>query len=129
MIKIRLARLPSSLQDFSSITLLEDKINALDSKIKSSLIQGKVIGSIAVVWCGNQLRFSRIAECSLQKFEALEVDFCEAVEIQRVLRTLEDHILQIVATDHDDKIFLIMTWDFNNNLEITMYQRDVTRDN
>lgn len=122
VVKIRLARLPKSLQDFSSIALLEDKIKALDSKIKNNLIQGKVIGSIAVVWCGNQLKFSKIDKCRLQKFENLEVEFSDAVEIQRVLRTLQDHILQIVATDQDEKIFIVMTWDFNDNLEITMYQ-------
>jgi hypothetical protein len=89
---------------------------------------GKVIGNLAVVWCGNQQKFSKIAKCRLQKFEPLEVEFSEGVEIQRVLRTLEDHILQIVATDHEEKIFIIMTWDFNDNRELTMFQTTAERE-
>mgnify|MGYP006978337735 CR=1 FL=1 len=93
MIKIRQQRLPKNLQDNSSIKLIEDKIHAIEYKIKHNLITGKVIGNIAVVYCSNQLKYSRISKCRLQKFEQLEVDFDKSVEIQRVLRTLSDNIL------------------------------------
>jgi hypothetical protein len=78
------------LQDFSSISLIEDKIKAIDKKIKNGLIIGKVIGNIATVWCGNELKYAKISKCRLHKFEKLEVDFEGTTEIQRVLRTLND---------------------------------------
>jgi hypothetical protein len=84
---------------------------------------------MAAVWCGNQLKYSRINKCRLHKFEQLDVDFNKNVEINRVLRTLSGEIHQIVATDHDEKIFIVMTWDFEKNLELTMYQTPVTREN
>jgi hypothetical protein len=83
---------------------------------------------MAVIWCGNELKFAKINKCRLYKFEPLDVQFAKNTEIQRVLRTLNEHMLQIVATMHEEKIFVVMTWDFENNVEVTMYQTAVGRE-
>ena len=121
-IKIKQDRLPEIEHDYSKIHLLNQQVKAIDRKIEYNLINAKVYQNLVVVWCGHLLKYAKINKGQLEKFKDLEVDFAPSVDIQRVIATLQEDTLQIIAEDHEGDYFLNMTWDFRRNMELTMTQ-------
>jgi hypothetical protein len=80
---------------------------------------------MAVVWCGNLVKYAKIIDGKLQIFQDLEVDLEGTVEIQRIIATLQSDTLQIIAKDHAGGFMITMTWDFTNNMELSMFQQDI----
>jgi hypothetical protein len=57
---------------------------------------------------------------SSNEFTDLHIDFDETVEIAKILPTKLDKVLQIVAKDNKQNIFIILTWDFVKNIEVSV---------
>ena len=61
-------------------------------------------------------------------FKDANINFNNNVEIFNVRTTCQPHIIQIIAKDNTDNILIILTWDFKDNTEISMYQQNCTSD-
>lgn len=52
------------------------------------------------------------------------IDFNEDTEFLAFLETQKVFFIQILAHDKKNNIFMIITWDFNKNIEESMFQVD-----
>lgn len=56
-------------------------------------------------------------------FMDLNIDFDKSVEISKIWSTQVDKVLQIIARDNEKNIFMIITWNFVKNIEVSMLQQ------
>jgi len=47
------------------------------------------------------------------------INFSDFTEITRVLDTAYPDIYQVVAKDHEINVFIVLTWDFKKNMEVS----------
>ena len=47
----------------------------------------------------------------------MRVKFSKNVEILNIIETAVQNHLQIIAFDHEQSIYFILTWNFNSNVE------------
>ena len=92
--------------------------------------------SLLVVYGGRYLKFGRLVpapkkarkaskdsmDLVLEKVEGgglqdARLHFTAEVEIVNLLETLNRNWLQITAYDHGNKIYSVITWDFDQNME------------
>ena len=59
---------------------------------------------------------------SVNIFTDAAINFSKTVEINKIWSTVAPGILTIVAVDNEKKIMILVTWDFNNNTEYSMFQ-------
>jgi hypothetical protein len=113
--------------------LIEDLIT-LESK-KSDFFNAKVCcDNLLLVHCGNYVKFGKLVSNPKKKKSGGELDlilekvddnlmtdigcyFDKNVEVIKVIETINKNWLQIVSKDHENDIFSILTWDFDNNME------------
>ena len=55
-------------------------------------------------------------------FEDMDLDFAETVEVIKVCETTTKNVLQVVTVDHSDGTFTILTWNFDDNVQMNIYQ-------
>jgi hypothetical protein len=48
----------------------------------------------------------------------MNLHFSGSIEVLKIAETAQKNVLQVVAIDHDDGIFTILTWNFDENVEI-----------
>ena len=87
-----------------------------------------------LAWCGNCLQYS-FFECSkssqakkVDDFKKIDIRFSDPTEIIRVLDTAHPNIYQIIAIEHEINVFIVLTWDFLNNIEVHQYQTEMSMD-
>ena len=68
-----------------------------------------------------QAQMKDASNCS-EVFKNMNVDFDKEVEIIKIWPTRVESHLQIIAKDHDAKVVIVLTWDFVQNMEATMFQ-------
>ena len=92
--------------------------------------------SLLVVFAGRHLKFGKLVaapkkarkaskdtmELGLEKVGAgalqdARLHFTAGVEILNLLETVNRNWLQIVAYDHSNKIYSVITWNFDQNME------------
>ena len=54
----------------------------------------------------------------IKDLKHVDVAFSNLTEIFRVFDTAYPNIYQIIAKDHEINVFIILTWDFKNNVEV-----------
>ena len=47
-----------------------------------------------------------------------DISFSDFTEIVRVLDTANPQVFQIIAKDHEINVFIVLTWDFKNDMEV-----------
>jgi hypothetical protein len=52
----------------------------------------------------------------------MNVEFSKSIQIIKIVETTRENILQIEAFDHEEKILSVITWDFDNNVEVNLKQ-------
>jgi len=50
----------------------------------------------------------------------MNVEFSKSIEVVKIVETMRKNVLQIEAFDHEEKILSIITWDFDQNIEINL---------
>jgi hypothetical protein len=114
--------------------LIED-LTKLECK-KSDYVYAKVYDeNILVVYCGNYVKFGKLIPNPLKKKKSggeldlvlekiggnlmtdMHAHFDKSVEVIKVIETIKHNWLQLITKDHENGIFTILTWDFDNNME------------
>jgi hypothetical protein len=54
----------------------------------------------------------------------MSVTFGDNVEVIKLIETATKNCLQIVAVDNSNGIFTILTWDFDQNIEVCLLQTE-----
>lgn len=106
----------------------------LESK-KSDYVYAKVYcDNLLLVYCGNYVKFGKLVpnpkksksgvtlDLILEKVDDnlmtdMDAFFDKSVEVIKVIETINKNWLQIVSKDHENDIYSILTWDFDNNME------------
>ena len=78
-----------------------------------------------IAWCGNNLLYSFFEIDSgddkdylIDNLKEIDIGFSDYTEIVRVLDTFRPEVYQIIAKDHENHIFIVLTWDFEKNMEV-----------
>ena len=121
-------RLPTTFQNNDVINNLVREIDALDLR-RQHIVSCNLFGELLVVQCGRFIKFcpldpSMFAEQinSSNEFKDIAIDFDESIEIAKIWDTKLPNVLQIVAKDNKQNIFMVLTWDFDKNIEYSVLQ-------
>ena len=57
----------------------------------------------------------------MSSFKDIGIVFGPDVEIQRVINTCDENIIQIVAKDFNSSTLIIVSWDLLNDIEVSMF--------
>jgi len=86
-----------------------------------------MFGDLLLVQCGRFIKYQKVDKTLFDeffsdkdKFTNLHIDFDKTVEISKIWSTKLPNVLQIVAKDNVKDIFMILTWDFKKNIEVSM---------
>lgn len=52
----------------------------------------------------------------------LNCQFVSTIQIVNMMETQIENVIQIIARDNINNILIIMSWDFSQNIEYSMYQ-------
>jgi hypothetical protein len=52
----------------------------------------------------------------------MSVTFGDSVEVIKLIETAKKNVLQLIAVDHSNGIYTILTWDFDQNIEVCLLQ-------
>ena len=121
--KTALKRLPYAFQDRTHLHQLQHQLEEMPYR-KQCIVRAEKFGSLLVVRCGTKIKYARVSEsnCLVGGFVNADVQFSETIEISEIRSTKETNILQIVAKEEMKKILVILTWDFDKNMERSMFQ-------
>ena len=146
-IRIIQTRYPKVLHDYTEYDTLIKELRETEGK-KSIVIYAKCyFDDLIVVYQGNMLKYGRLEANSNPKqlkdshtFELavkkeaqypkslttglrdIDFKFTSDTEIRQLIETDDDDVIQIVAHNYSKGIITIVTWDFKNNIEKTMFQ-------
>lgn len=51
----------------------------------------------------------------------MDCEFSDNIEIVTLMETRLENIIQIIAKDNVNNILIVMSWDFNKNIEHSIY--------
>lgn len=137
------ARLPKSLQDYSQYENLIDDLILLEAKKPDHVFAKVFCDNLLILYCGKYVQYARlipnkkktkkspkeVMDLTLQPFknkkkslfEDMDLDFAETVEVIKVCETTTKNVLQVVTVDHSDGTFTILTWNFDDNVQMNIY--------
>ena len=87
-----------------------------------------------IAWCGNCLLYAFFDYCKVSQhpiisdFVESDISFSDFTEIIRVLDTHNPNVFQIIAKDHEINVLIVLTWDFENNMEVQQHQSKLIKD-
>lgn len=119
------SKTPEHLRDRSGIDIVEDEMQMMVKRMVRP-IRGKIFKDIIVIWCGKLLQYAVLhrdaANTAVGEIKTLDVDISDDVEILRVIRTVKDNAIQIIAIDYAHDHYLFLTWDLIANTEVQVLQ-------
>ena len=126
------SRWPEILHDYSEYDNLWKYLMELESKDESITFSRFFNDDLIIIFCGNYLKFAKVEQLkpdvySLKdfdgvKFKDINLTFSDDTEIIKLIETANKNFLQILAKNHQKNIIFIITWDFEQNIERSMYQ-------
>lgn len=136
-------RLPVELHDYNEYDNLIQDYRKLESKNCHNIFGKYYFDDLIILYCGNYLKFGRLVENTAQPrnrgyavlervfskhpethevFTDINCTLDDSVEIIKLIETGAPDCIQIVFNNYDKNIFTVLTWDFNLNIEKSIYQ-------
>lgn len=119
--------LPKNFRDDSKIASIEQKLEDLKER-RDNIYSASIYNhDLLLIQCGRFIKYTTVNETmfnddkdSANVFRDAAINFDKSVEISKIWTTVTSHILQIIAVDNEKKVMLVVTWDFDNNIEVSM---------
>ena len=139
-IRIIQTRYPKVLHDYTEYDTLIKELREIENKKSIEIYAKCYFDDLVVVYQGNMLKYGRLEansnpkqikdshtfELEVKKEEKslkdIDFKFTSDTEIRQLIETDDDDVIQIVAHNYSKGIITIVTWDFKNNIEKTMFQ-------
>ena len=142
--RINQARIPKSLHNYFEYENLIDELIELEN-IEPNRVYAKIFcENLVVMYCGKYVTFGRLIpnkkktkkspkevmdlvfqpskDKKMTPFTPMNVQFGNSIEVIKIVETTRKNVLQIEAFDHEEKILSIITWDFDENVEVNLKQ-------
>lgn len=116
----------------------------LENKDPSRIYSKIFCENLVVMYCGKYVKYGRLIpnkkktkkspkevmdlmllpgkDKKKNPLSMMNVTFGESIEVIKIVETAKKNVLQIEAFDHREKILSIITWDFDENVEVNLKQ-------
>ena len=139
-IKIVQRRYPEALHDYTEYDNLIRNLRAIENKKSIEIYAKNYFDDLIVIYQGNMLKYGRsqkntaplklkdnhtfelmIKKDAKECFKYIDFQFTSDTQIIKLVETAEKDVIQIFAEDYHSEIITVVTWDFQNNIERTMF--------
>lgn len=99
------------------------------------MVSAEIFDDLMVVQCGRLIKYVRLSECNefnskntseevedSKHFKEAKINFNKNFEIVRLRSICKENEIQIIAKDNIENIIIIVTWNFDKNIETSMFQ-------
>ena len=135
-------RYPEALHDYTEYDNLIRNLRAIENKKSIEIYAKNYFDDLVVIYQGNMLKYGRSQkntdpsklkdnhtfELKIKKgkdgkerFKYIDFQFTNETQIIKLIETAEKDVIQIFAEDYHSEIITVVTWDFQNNIEKTMF--------